>query len=345
MILLNAKLLDELEQPGGVQKALQRAIELEHATLPAYLYSLYSLGTDNKEIASLMLSVILEEMLHFALASNTLNAVGGAPAIDKPDFIPKFPGHLPGGVESGLWVHLKRFSLAHVHDTFMVIEQPENPLNFPVLAAAEAKPLTIGEYYTRIEKKIEELSPGIFTGKESYQVTGGGFPSSELFPVKDLKTATQAIEIIKQQGEGTTTSPLDLEHELAHYYRFAEIWHGHKLVPVPNPPPGTPDDQKYRYDGPPIPFDASKVLPVIDNPLQANYPPSSQAHYLNQNFNYAYTSLLKALHHTFNGKPNQLESAIGLMHSLRELAMEMMTVPFADGVNAGPSFEYEPVNP
>ena len=345
MIYLDARLLDDLETPGGLHRALQRAIELEHATLPTYLYSFYSLGNGNKEIASLILSVILEEMLHFALACNTLNAVGGAPAIDKPEFIPKFPGHLPGGVESGLCVHLKQFSLNHVHDTFMVIEQPEHPLNFPALAAGEAKPLTIGEYYTRIEKKIEALSPGIFTGKKSYQVTGGGFPPSELFPVIDLPTSTQAIEIIKQQGEGTTTSPLDPEHELAHYYRFAEIWHGHKLVPVPNPPPGAPDDQKYRYDGPPIPFDPGKVLPVIGDPLQAKYPPSSQAHYLNQNFNYAYTSLLKALHITFNGQPNRLESAIGLMHSLRELAMEMMTVPFADGVNAGPSFEYEPVNP
>jgi len=27
------------------------------------------------------------------------------------------------------------------------------------------------------------------------------------------------------------------------------------------------------------------------------------------------------------------------MHSMRELAMEMMTVPFANGENAGPSFD------
>jgi len=54
--------------------------------------------------------------------------------------------------------------------------------------------------------------------------------------------------------------------------------------------------------------------------------------------------MLKSLHLTFNGRPNQLDSAIALMHSMRELAMEMMTVPVADGVNAGPSFQYQPVN-
>jgi hypothetical protein len=70
----------------------------------------------------------------------------------------------------------------------------------------------------------------------------------------------------------------------------------------------------------------------------------TQAHYLNDNFNYTYTNLLRALHLTFNGQPDRIESAIAIMHSMRELAMEMMTVPFEDGVHAGPSFEYQPVN-
>src|ERR1035438_9587208 len=131
MILLSTQLLDDLEQPGGVQRALQKAIELEHATLPTYLSSLYSLGDSNVEIAGLVLSVIMEEMLHFAIACNTLNAIGGSPDIDNPDFIPIFPGHLPGGVDESLCVHLRRFSKEHVHNTFMAIEEPEDPLHFP----------------------------------------------------------------------------------------------------------------------------------------------------------------------------------------------------------------------
>lgn len=344
MILLNRQLTDDIDQPGGVQRALQRAIELEHATLPGYLYSFYSLGTDNVEVARIILSVIMEEMLHFAIACNTLNAIGGSPSINKPDFIPNYPGPLPGGVESNLVVHLKRFSKQHDHDTFMVIEEPEHPLNFPAAMLAEQQ-VTIGQYYTKIQRKIEELGNGIFTGDPSRQVLGGGFGPGELFPIRDVTAAVKGIDVIKQQGEGTTTSPLDPEKELAHYYRFAEIWHGRTLVPVENPPPGTPDDKKYRYDGPAIPFAESKVLPEIDDPSAAKYPTSTQAHYLNVNFNYAYTSLLKALHRTFNGHPDYLESAIALMHSLRELALEMMTSTVVEnGQNAGPSFEYQPVN-
>lgn len=95
-----------------------------------------------------MLSVIMEEMLHFALAGNILNAIDGHPAIDKSDFIPQFPGHLPGGVDASLTVHLRRFSKEHVFHTFMEIEQPETPLNFPTAELA-ARIVSIGEYYTK----------------------------------------------------------------------------------------------------------------------------------------------------------------------------------------------------
>jgi Ferritin-like len=358
MIVLNKQLLDDIDKPGGVQRALQKAIELEHATLPPYLYAYYSLGADNYAagtanlgIANLILSVIQEEMLHFAIACNILNAIGGSPCIDKSDFIPDYPGPLPGGVESNLVVHLKRFSLQQDLDTFMTIEEPEDPLHFRALAMTETQ-VTIGQYYAKIKDKIAELGQGIFTGDPSRQVLGGGFPSSELFPIRSVADAGKGIEIIQQQGEGTTTSPLDpdgiprSENQFAHYYRFAEIYHGHELQAVPNPPPGTPPDQLYRYDGAPIPFDESKVLPVIDNPSASKYPPNTQAHYLNNNFNYAYTSLLKSLHHAFNGHPDYLKAAIRLMHSLRELALEMMTsTRLPNGENPGPSFEYQPINP
>lgn len=341
MIELQPQLLAELDKPDGLKCALQKAIELEHATLPTYLYSLYSLGTSNPQIQKIVLSVILEEMLHFALACNILNAIGGSPVIDKPDFIPAFPGPLPGGVEAGLTVHLKRFSLSHVYDTFMVIEEPEKPLNFELEAVQK---ITIGQFYTKIAERIEAAGPSIFTGDPKKQVVGG-FPPSEIFAITDPASAVRAITLIKEQGEGTTSSPLDPEGDFAHYYRFAEIFHGHRLKAVPNPPPGTPDDRKFRYDGPPIPFDAAGVLPVVDDPKAVKYSDNQQAHYLNDNFNYAYTSLLKSMHRTFNGEPNRLESAIALMHSMRELAMEMMTIPVDSGTNAGPSFEYQPVNP
>ena len=345
MIELNPALLDELHQPGGLHLALQHAIELEHATLPAYLYAYYSLGSHNSDVGSIVFSVIFEEMLHFALACNILNAIGGSPEIDRPDFIPRYPKPLPGGVDTGLTVHLRRMSLKHIQDTFMAIEEPESPLNFPDLTATPGKRLTIGAYYTAIEHQLKRAGASIFEhGKPGFQVTGV-FPSSELFRVTNIQSAVRAITLIKEQGEGTSSSPVDLQHDLAHYYRFAEIYHGHTLQAVLDPPPGTPSDQLYRYDGPAIVLDQTKVLPLADDPHQAKYPPSTAAHQLNLNFNYAYTSMLKALHLTFNGQPNRLDSAIALMHSLHELAMEMSSVKLPDGTCAGPSFEYQPVNP
>ena len=340
MIRLQPALFAKLDTHDGLTTALQQAIALEHATIPTYLYSLYSIKPgDNVAIAGLVRSVVLEEMLHMSLACNILNAVGGAPIIDDPRFIPTYPGRLPGSVETELIVPLARFSLDLVANVFMVIEEPEDPLNFPVrsLELATAAPLTIGSFYRAIEAQIKAQGEAIFVGDPTRQVTHA-FPATELFAVTDVNSALKAIDLIVEQGEGTTRSPLDPQHELAHYYRFAEIYHGRALVPDPAIPEG------FSYSGPTIPFDPAGVWPAIQNPKTATYPTGSRARNACLNFNYGYTSLLKSLHATFNGQPGQLAAAIGLMESLKEQAMTMMEIELGDGTNAGPSFEYQPVN-
>ena len=42
MILMRPELAAELDRPDTLHTALQTAIELEHATIPVYLYALYS---------------------------------------------------------------------------------------------------------------------------------------------------------------------------------------------------------------------------------------------------------------------------------------------------------------
>ena len=93
MLFLKAQSVTNVEE---VRVALQKAIELEHATIPTYLTAYYSLrpGT-NREIATLLRSIIVEEMQHMTLAANLLNAVGGSPDINKPEFVPRYPGPLP----------------------------------------------------------------------------------------------------------------------------------------------------------------------------------------------------------------------------------------------------------
>src|SRR5258708_19761086 len=70
---------------------LQKALELELATIPPYLVALLSIKLPaNREAAELIRSVMVEEMLHLALVANVLNAVGGPPRLG-PAVIPRFP--------------------------------------------------------------------------------------------------------------------------------------------------------------------------------------------------------------------------------------------------------------
>src|SRR6266581_4234659 len=348
MIKLKPELFAALDTQDGLLNGLQQAIQLEHATIPTYLYALYSIKLDsNTEIQDLIRSIVIQEMLHMALACNILNAIGGSPVIDRPEFIPQYPGPLPGAVESELIVPLARFSLDLVKNVFMVIEEPETPLNFPVRDLAAAPPQTIGEFYTAIKQRIMERGQSIFEhGVLARQVTSGFFPN--LIQVTNVDSATRAIETIVEQGEGTTSSPLNLKGEIAHYYRFAEISHGKTLIPNPNAHPDDPDDQKFVYGGDPIPFDPNGVLPVIENPKAALYPAGSPARLACDTFNSTYTSILKKLHVSFNGSPNQLEDAIfgnfG-MDTLSGQAMDLMAIDLGNGTNAGPSFEYRPDSP
>jgi Ferritin-like len=326
----------------AVKAALQDAIELEHATIPVYLYALYSLDErKNQLIAEILSSVVVEEMLHMTLASNVLNAIGGSPVIDKPGFIPTYPGPLPGGVDSKLTVNLAPFSPAQLQ-AFLDIEQPEHPLEFPTLKAVPDDSITIGQFYTAISDAIAALGEGIFAPPPRHQV--GPDLMNESVVVVNVATAQQAIDTIIEQGEGTTTSPEEgVGRRVAHYYRFMQIQKGRLLIPISATTP-----PKYAYAGPEVKFDASGVYAVPTNPaLPPGYPPSSVQAFANDNFNYTYTSLLFLLHGFFNGEVSQavFNRAIGLMMSLKGQAKAMMAgIPDAS-VLTGPSFQYQPVNP
>jgi hypothetical protein len=79
---------------------LQYAIGLELTTIPAYLCALYSVVPGASTAAcEVIQGVVLEKMLHMALAANILNAVGGAPATGPagggPGPVPVYPARVP----------------------------------------------------------------------------------------------------------------------------------------------------------------------------------------------------------------------------------------------------------
>ncbi len=322
---------------------LQSAIELEHATLPPYLTAFYSIAPgENTEVAGIIRSVVMEEMLHMMIACNVLNAIGGSPAIDQPRFVPRYPGHLPMGVRPDLEVSLEPLSRRLVKDVFMEIEEPEDPQSFPRTALRKSAPQaeefgTIGEFYEAIIEKLAELGDAAFVGDPSRQVVGAGYPPDALFPITNVETATRALRLIVQQGEGSGRNPLDPEGAPAHYYRFAEIVQGRRLRRDPQSPGG------FSYSGDLVPLDPNGVLPLAANKHLSDYTVGSPAWYRVSAANRAYSSLLAALHNATNGAPASLRDAIGLMFTLRLafLACTEVDGPEA-GTKAAPTFEFVP---
>jgi hypothetical protein len=323
-----------LDSAEDLMQALQLAIELEHSTIPPYLCALYSIKPGaNIEVAALIRSVVVEEMLHMALMANILIAIGGKPKIGHARFVPLYPGPLPGGLRTGLIVRLRRCSIEQIRDCFMSIEEPEEIIKIKRAQMQLPGKVTIGWFYNEIVAALETLSESraITFGHEDRQVKNWTGPG-QLYVIKNVDDAKRAIEEIKDQGEGTTLNPGDGDHELAHYYKFAEIVAGRHLEKV---------GDSWKYSGPVIPFDTEGVWPMIDDPNTVLYPPGSRARILAQQFAESYQALLSALNDTFNGQPDNLSRAIGLMYSLDLQARQLMQTPsgIKDGTTAGPSFQ------
>jgi len=329
-----------LDSAADLMQALQVAIELEHSTIPPYLCAYYSIkpGT-NVAIAELIRSVVIEEMLHMALVCNILLSIGGHPNIGHAKFVPTYPGPLPGGLRSGLIVRLRRCSIEQIRDCFMSIEEPEETeemrrKRLTVTYRFDPHLFTIGWFYDQIIESLKALSAQgkITFGNADKQVSEWSGLVGRLYVVENLQDALDAIQEIKVQGEGTNAlNPDDPQHELAHYYKFAEIVAGRRLVKT---------EKGFAY-GEPIPFEADGVWPMIDDPNIVLYPQGSRAQILSVQFAQTYQALLKGLNRTFNGEPKYLREAIGLMYSLDLAARQLMQTPSGvkDGTTAGPSFQ------
>lgn len=341
MIKLQRQIITDIRAVGSgpeLHRYLQKAVELEHSTIPPYLTALFSLKPGaNPQIAQRIRSIVTQEMLHMAIAANILIAIGGHPAINHRGFIPDYPGPLPMNIGDGLQVGIEAFSISLVQNTFMAIEEPEAPI--PVtskeLLAAEPEYATIGEFYDAIKQQINALGPSIFVTREAppQVVSAVWFAADKLFAITDPATACSAIDIIKLEGEGSSSSPFESPGDPAHYYKFGEIAAGRELVKTA---------QGFAYAGAPILFDPAGIWPLRSNCKIADFMPGTQARTRIEQFAYNYGALLNALHETFNGEPSRLDAAIALMYDLRVLAVALMQTDVDDGSGqtVGPSFEY-----
>ncbi|MGO6898006.1 ferritin-like protein, partial [Rhizobium ruizarguesonis] len=339
---------------------LYRAMQLEHATIPPYLTALYSIKPGvNQDATQVLRVIVVEEMLHLTIAANILNAIGGTPDLVRPDFVARYPAALPDG-ETDFKVSIQAFGREALA-TFLKIERPaQRPEHLvgkgliyrktpPDITALASDPrhedlhfFSIGEFYSTIAEGIKYLEAEahgagttIFTGDRSRQITseyyysGGG----ELFPVTDLKSALEAIDLIIEQGEGDGGGIYDDDdHELAHYYRFEELVKGRYYQK---------GDQPGHPSGPQLQVDWEGAYPIKENLKVAHIHEGSELRKAAIAFNTRYGEFLQLLTRAYNGQPNLLLEAVPMMFEFRNMILELIRNPLPrhPDKNGSPTYE------
>lgn len=259
--------------PGNFADAMQQAIALELATIPTYLSTYYSINRaqdqdalynklrqqlgsntgDNaaqvdalaqelkvdvlvyaNKTAALIMSVVIEEMLHLALACNVKQALAGPPDLMSISQALVFPTQLDGH-DPEFPINAAKLSLQQL-STFLQIESPQPFQNPPKLLGA-ALPIenyeTIGQLYTIIKDCITKnyqdpknysnrpqlLPPQkpsgptrpyysqnsvntVYYDRAHNPVFASSGDSGALIGVVSADSAIEAIEEIMHQGEG-----------------------------------------------------------------------------------------------------------------------------------------------
>jgi len=238
---------------------LGEACELEHGLLCEYLYAQFSLkrsvaeGVTPDQLARIqaweltLIDVIKQEMLHLALATNILTSVGAAPHFERPNF-PIRSRWYPPDVQIALEPFGER-ALRH----FMYLERPEGmpledaegfaalgqmqPLTAddPQLTAGPEEWHTVGHLYRGIEAGLAHLvdrygDAAVFIGPPKAQATTEVFEWPQLTAVTDLASASRAIEVIVEQGEGARGDWVN-----SHFGKFVGILEDYLAVRAADP--------------------------------------------------------------------------------------------------------------
>jgi hypothetical protein len=320
----------------SLREHLQTAMAIELATIPLYLFGMYSIKTPAQyardpryydPIIAAIRGVVAEEMLHLSLAGNVLRAVGGTPKLYDVKYIPSYPMIMPGRVPK-LWLQLRKASKANLQ-TFIDVETREKPNAKPESDKYE----TLGQFYDAIKFGLKYLTdqgqdifdpqtiPFQFAPGVGYQPhnrdTGGSVV------VTNLDTANLAIDTIVIQGEGSP-GPYDDPDKLEkdHYDVFLDLKEG----------------------------DASwDLYPVLENPVTSDYwNLDKQIYQVSLTFDAAYCFLLRTIETLWYVEKESARQKLVLanmysimMGVLAPLARFLVTQPIGpNGKNAAPCFGY-----
>jgi hypothetical protein len=345
---------------------LGQACELEHGLMCEYLFAQFSLkrrpeeGLTAEQAAKVvgwettLIDVIKQEMLHLALATNLLTALGAAPHLHRPNF-PILSRWYPPGVQIALvpfgeralrhFIYLERPEGMDLHDAegFAAAGQAEPLTNGDQLMAVPENYRTVGHLYRGIEQGLERLverhgEAGVFIGPPQAQATTEVFEWPELTAVTDLASAKAAIELIVEQGEGARG-----DWRSAHFGKFVAMLEDYLASRAADPgfEPARPVEAAYVARPP----DVGVETVTVTDPLTAQ---------VADLFNAVYETSLQALSRYFVHSGETADQVTTLATTakhlmnwvMRPLGSVLTTLPVGPhrpGTLAGPAFEI--VNP
>jgi Ferritin-like len=341
---------------------LAQAAELEHGLMCEYLFAQFSLkrsvdeGLSVEQLATVaawervLIDVIKQEMLHLALTTNLLTAIGAAPHLHRPNF-PILSRWYPPGVQLALvpfgeralrhFIYLERPEGMDLDDAegFAAVGQAQPLTDGDQLMAAPEDYQTVGHLYRGIEQGLERLverhgEDGVFIGPPQAQATTEVFEWSELTAVTDQASAKAAIELIVEQGEGARG-----DWRNAHFGKFVALLEDYLATRAADPgfEAARPVEPAYLRRPP----DVEAAALTITDPLTAE---------VTDLFNAVYETTLQALSRYFvrSGETDAQVTTLAttakhlmnwVMRPLGSLLTSLPLGPERPGVLTGPAFE------
>jgi hypothetical protein len=341
---------------------LAQACELEHGLMCEYLFAQFTLKRTEREGLSaeqlakvaawerVIVDVTKQEMLHLALATNVLTAIGAAPHLHRPNF-PILSRWYPPGVQVALvpfgeralrhFIYLERPEGMDLDDAegFAAIGQARPLTDGDLLMAVPEDYQTVGHLYRGIEHGLERLverhgEDAVFIGPPEAQATTEVFEWPELTAVTDLASAKAAIELIVEQGEGARG-----DWRNAHFGKFIALLEDYLAARAAEPgfEPARPVEPAYVRRPPDVEADTA----TITDPLTAQ---------VADLFNAIYETTLQALSRYFVHSGETADQVTTLATTtkhlmnwvMRPLGAILTTLPVGPerpGVLAGPAFE------
>ena len=213
---------------------------------------------------------------------------------------------------------------------FMEIEYPQDG---PLPSAVAGAGTTL-----RLDRRILRAILATFQRENPALNSIDNSQGFRLYKIGTMAKVEEAIRLINLQGEGSNVTPEEDAGDLAHYYRFGQIYNEKRYVQ--NPATG-----KWDYV-PAAPLPLPETWNMADIPaggyLQADVPDMATWDLIST-FDQRYSNLLRLLEAAWlNGNSASLSAAVGEMMKWLPLLLNW-SPPRADGAgNYGPCFRYVP---